>query len=113
MTIGRAKTAAKAAKVEKAQDKVTREKLKVLLEQYGRIAIYTYLVIWLAVLGGFIIAISAGLSVATKTGGAGVLLSAWLATKLTQPLRIAGTLAATPLVAAALKKWRKPSSTAP
>jgi hypothetical protein len=86
---------------------VTREKLKALLEEYGRVAIYTYLVIWLTVLAGFIIAISAGLDVSTKTGGAGVLLSAWLATKLTQPLRIAGTLAATPLVAAALKKWRK------
>jgi hypothetical protein len=92
---------------------VTREKLKLLLEDYGRIAIYTYLVIWLAVLAGFIVAISAGVEVATKTGGAGVLLSAWLATKLTQPLRIAGTLAATPLVAAGIKKWRKPSSTAP
>ena len=91
---------------------MTREKLKTLLEDYGRVAIYTYVVIWLTVLAGFIIAISAGFDVASKTGGAGVLLSAWVATKLTQPLRIAGTLAATPLIAAALKRWRKASSAA-
>ncbi len=88
---------------------MTREKLKTLLEEYGRVAIWTYLVIWLTVLAGFAIAISAGVSVSSTTGGAGVLLSAWLATKLTQPFRIAGTLAATPVVAALLKKWRKPA----
>lgn len=85
---------------------MTKEKLKTLLEEYGRVAIWTYLVIWLSVLAGFIIAISFGVSVSTSTGGAGVLLSAWLATKLTQPLRIAGTLAATPVVAGVIKKWR-------
>jgi hypothetical protein len=92
---------------------VTREKFKALLEEYGRVAIWTYLVIWLTVLAGFAVAISAGVSVSTSAGGAGVLLSAWLATKLTQPLRIAGTLAATPLVAAVLKKWRKPDADKP
>lgn len=90
--------------------RVTKEKLKTLLEEYGRVAIWTYLVIWLSVLAGFIIAISAGVSVSTSTGGAGVLLSAWLATKLTQPLRIAGTLAATPIIAGLIKKWRGPNA---
>jgi hypothetical protein len=85
---------------------VTKEKLKALLEEYGRVAIWTYLVIWLSVLAGFIIAISMGVSVSSSTGGAGVLISAWVATKLTQPLRIAGTLAATPIVAGVIKKWR-------
>ena len=85
---------------------MTREKLKGLLEEYGRVAMGTYLVIWLSVLAGFAIAISAGFSVGSAPGGVGVLGAAWIATKLTQPLRIAGTLAATPLVAAAIKKWR-------
>lgn len=88
---------------------VTRDKLKVLLEEYGRVAIWTYLVIWLTVLAGFAIAISAGFNPASATSGAGVLLSAWVATKLTQPFRIAGTLAATPVIAAVIKKWRKPA----
>lgn len=86
---------------------MTREKLRTLLEEYGRVAIWTYLVIWLTVLAGFALAISAGFSVSSAGGGAGVLGAAWLATKLTQPLRIAGTLALTPLVAAGLKKWRR------
>ncbi|RYZ09786.1 MAG: hypothetical protein EOO73_02580 [Myxococcales bacterium] len=92
---------------------MTREKLKALLEEYGRVAIWTYLVIWLTVLAGFAIAISAGMNVSTTTGGAGVLLSAWVATKLTQPLRIAGTLAATPVIASLLKKYRRPAAPSP
>lgn len=86
---------------------VTREKLKVLLEEYGRIAIGTYLVIWLAVLAGFAIAIASGFRTASTEGGAGVLLGAWLATKLTQPLRIGATLLLTPLVAAVIHRLRR------
>jgi hypothetical protein len=69
------------------------------------------LVIWLAVLAGFAVAISLGFRDAGMAEGAGVLLSAWVATKLTQPLRIAATLVLTPLVAAALHKWKRRSST--
>ena len=86
---------------------MTREKLKLLLEEYGRIVLWVYLVIWLVVLAGFAFAISAGFNVkSVSTSGLGVLGAAWLATKLTQPLRIAGTLALTPVVATVLKKWR-------
>lgn len=88
---------------------MTRDKLKVLLEEYGRIAIGTYLVIWLSVLAGFAIAIASGFRTESTSGGAGVLLGAWVATKLTQPLRIAATLALTPLVAAVLRKLRPPA----
>jgi len=88
---------------------VTREKLKLLLEEYGRLALWVYLTIWLLVLAGFAIAISAGFKTESAGADAGVLLSAWVATKLTQPLRIAATLALTPVVAALLKKWRKPA----
>ena len=85
---------------------MTREKLKKLLEEYGRLAIWIYVVIWLTVLAGSALAIVAGFSVKSGQGGLGVLGAAWLATKLTQPLRIGATLALTPVVAAALKKWR-------
>lgn len=88
--------------------RVTRDKLKALLQEYGRVALWTYFVIFALVLAGFAIAISAGFQPSSATGGAGLLLSAWLATKLTQPFRIAGTLVATPVIAALLKKWRKP-----
>jgi hypothetical protein len=86
---------------------VTRDKLKRLLEEYGRVAIWTYVVIWLIVLAGFAVAISAGFDVKSRQAGVGVLGAAWVATKLTQPLRIAGTLVLTPAIAALLKKWRR------
>ena len=86
---------------------MTRDKLKLLLEEYGRIVLWVYLGIWLVVLAGFALAISAGLNVkSASVSGLGVLGAAWLATKLTQPLRIAGTLVLTPVISAALKKWR-------
>jgi hypothetical protein len=58
------------------------------------------------VLAGFAIAISAGFDVKDGPAGIGVLGGAWVATKLTQPLRIGATLLLTPAVAALLKKWR-------
>lgn len=89
---------------------MTRAKLQDLLKEYGQVAVYTYLAIWLAVLAGFVIAIALGFHQNGAAEGAGVLLSAWIATKLTQPLRIAATLGLTPLVAAVLRKWKRPPS---
>jgi hypothetical protein len=89
---------------------MTRAKLKTLLEEYGRVAIWTYLVIWLSVLGGFVFAIATGFRASSGAVGLGVIGAAWVATKLTQPLRIAATLALTPVVATALKKWRPPQT---
>jgi hypothetical protein len=88
---------------------VTREKLKLLLEEYGRVAIVTYFAIFFLTLGGFALAITYGVKIESAQGGAGLLMASWLGTKLTQPLRIAATLALTPLVAAALRKRRKRS----
>ena len=93
---------------------MTRDKLEALLKEYGRSAFWTYLVIWLLVLAGFAIAIATGFRAANGVTGLKILGAAWIATKLTQPLRIAATLALTPVVAAALKKWRgKDRSTGP
>jgi len=85
---------------------VTKERLKALLAEYGRLALYTYLGLFALVLTGFAVAISAGFDVASAHGTLGVLGAAWLATKATQPLRIAATLALTPLVAMAINKLR-------
>ena len=87
---------------------MTREKLKTLFAEYGSIAIWTYVIMWLCVLVGFAVAIATGFRASNGAVGLGVIGAAWVATKLTQPLRIAATLALTPVVAAALKKWRRP-----
>lgn len=93
---------------------MTRQKLTALLEEYGQVAIYTYLVLWLLTWAAFAAAISLGVSVESAQGGAGLIGASWVATKLTQPLRIAATLALTPVVAALVKRLRgvKPAENA-
>jgi hypothetical protein len=76
-----------------------RQRLKDLLAEYGRIALVVYLAIFAATWSGFAIAIGAGFDVDSAAGGTGVIGAAWVATKLTQPLRIGATLLATPVVA--------------
>jgi hypothetical protein len=85
-----------------------RQRLKDLLAEYGRLAIYTYFVIFVVVLMGFAGAIHWGVRVESTVGKAGLWGAAWLATKVTQPLRILATVALTPLVAQVLKRRKKP-----
>ena len=73
------------------------ERMKGALAEYGSVALVVYLVLFGSVLAGFSVAISAA-------GGVGTLAAAYIATKLTQPLRILATLAITPLVAVGLKR---------
>jgi hypothetical protein len=89
---------------------VTKERLKALLAEYGRVALYTYLGLFVVVFAGFAVAIAAGVQVESAQGGAGVLGMAYLATKVTQPIRIAATIALTPLVASALARLRRTKS---
>lgn len=72
---------------------------KQLLAEYGRVAITVYLVIFAATLLGSWMAIRMGWRPAGAAGNAGTVAAAYLATKLTQPLRIAATVVLTPLVA--------------
>lgn len=89
-----------------------------LISEYGRVAVVIYFTIFAMVLAGFALAIQLGYSAALSeaTGDsattasavstAGTWGAAWVATKVTQPLRIAATIALTPLVARALP-WLK------
>ena len=86
------------------------ERFKALLAEYGRVALATYFGLFALVFAGFGLAIALGMHVTSAEGGAGVLGAAYVATKLTQPLRIAATLALTPLVARVVGKFRKPGT---
>ena len=88
-------------------------KLKKLVSEYGPVALGTYLAIFALVLGGFAVAISLGLHVQSAAGTAGVLGAAWVAAKVTQPLRIAATLVLTPIVAKVLSRFRAPPPARP
>lgn len=70
------------------------------MAQYGKIGVITYFAIFFATWGGFAAAIAAGVQVESTAGGAGLLGASYLATKVTQPLRIAATFALTPILAA-------------
>lgn len=74
-------------------------RLKALLETYGPVALGTYFTIFGLVLAGFAVAIHMGVRVESAEGTLGTLGAAYVATKLTQPLRILATLVLTPMIA--------------
>ncbi len=83
-----------------------KKRLETLFAEFGAIAITIYFTIFGLTLGSFAIALNAGLEVEGVAGGTGTLAAAWVATKLTQPLRIIATLVLTPLVAGIIHRIR-------
>ena len=81
-----------------------RKSTRELLAEYGAVALVVYLAIFALTLAGFVVAIRFGWAPRSAAGSAGVLAAAYVATKLTQPLRIAFTVALTPLVAKAYER---------
>ena len=84
-----------------------------LLTEYGTVAVIVYFAIFFAVLGGFWLAIRFGWRPSSAAGTAGTLAAAYIATKLTQPLRIAATLVVTPFVAKLYERLRGRQVVAP
>jgi len=85
-----------------------KQRIKDLVSEYGKIALGVYLVLFALVYVGFLIAIIAGFETGeSATGTVGAAAAAWLATKVTQPLRIGGSLILTPIVAKLLGRQRK------
>ena len=89
--------------------KRTKERWEQLQKAYGRVAIGTYLSLWAMVLIGYVVAIKIGVDVKGASGAGGVLFGAWVAAKVSQPVRIVLTLVLTPFIARCLK--RKPTTT--
>lgn len=69
------------------------------LQEYGTIGFVTYFVIFGLTVVGFYVAIKSGVEVDGVVGESSTWFAAWVATKLTQPIRIAIVLALTPFVA--------------
>jgi hypothetical protein len=80
------------------------------MNEYAGVALGTYLGIFVAVFCGFFAAMNAGLQVESATGSASLFAGAFIATKATQPLRIAATLVLTPLVARIVRPKKKSAS---
>ena len=77
-----------------------------VIAAYGRLAMITYFTIFALVLASFYFAIVSGVQPESSTESMGTLGAAWLATKLTQPLRIGATLVLTPIIGLLLKRIR-------
>jgi hypothetical protein len=77
-----------------------------LLAEYGTVALIVYFTIFFATLGGFWLAIRFGWRPSSTAGSVGTLAAAYIATKLTQPIRIGATLVVTPFVAKLYERVR-------
>ena len=84
-----------------------KKRLETLFAEYGAIAITIYLTIFVVTLSSFAIALRTGFEVDGVAGNSGTLAAAWVATKLTQPLRIIATVLLTPVVAGILHRFRR------
>ncbi|MGI9140095.1 MAG: hypothetical protein ACR2GJ_03180 [Gemmatimonadaceae bacterium] len=81
-------------------------KLKQLLADYGPVAATIYFTLFFGILIGFYFAISAGWAPKGVAGNVGAWTAAYVATKLTQPLRIGATVLLTPIVS---RLWQRKS----
>jgi hypothetical protein len=79
-------------------------KIQDLIDEYGKIALVIYLVLWAAVVLGTLTAIFLGYTGEKVSGIWAMFVASWVIAKVTQIPRIAATVALTPLVAA---WWRK------
>jgi hypothetical protein len=84
-----------------------KERLQQLVVEYGSLALWVYFGIFVIVLVGFAAAIGLGIDVESTAGTVGVWGAAYVATKLTLPLRILATLALTPVVVHVIRRSKR------
>ena len=77
-----------------------------LLTEYGTVAVVVYFAIFFAVLGGFWLGIRFGWRPQSAAGSVGAFTAAYIATKLTQPIRIGATIVVTPFIAKLYERLR-------
>lgn len=84
-----------------------KERLQEHLAEYGKLALIIFFSIFVLTYLSFYIAIKTGIDLGdSAAGSSGTFFAAWVATKLTMPFRIGGTLLLTPIVAAIIHKVR-------
>jgi len=81
-----------------------RKTLKNLLVEYGAVAVVVYMILFFVVWIGFWAAIRFGWQPTSTAANVGVWTAAYIATKFTQPLRIAATVVLTPFIARAYER---------
>lgn len=86
-----------------------KERFEALIAEYGKFVVSLYFGIFFLTWTGFAFAIQNGFEVESAGAGVGTWAAAYVATKLTQPIRIGATLVLTPIVARLFGR-RKPQS---
>lgn len=89
-----------------------RKTLKKILAEYGAIAVVIYLTVFFVVFVGAYFAIRLGWAPESVAGTAGAWTAAYIVTKITQPLRIAGTIVLTTFLGKLWDRRRKPETAA-
>lgn len=89
---------------QKVQKPSWQQKLKLLFEEFGGVAIGVYAVLWVGTLGGLYVAVSNGWKPESAAGQAGTFGAAYVVFRFTLPARIAATAVLTPLIARLLER---------
>lgn len=76
------------------------------MAQFGTMGIAIYLASFVLVFSGFLVAINAGWKTESTAGTAGVIGAAYVATRLTAPLRIGIALVLAPIATRLWNRWR-------
>jgi hypothetical protein len=84
----------------------SRDRMNALANEYGGVALGVYFTLFFGTWAGFTVAIARGFDGGSAAAGAGYIGGAYALTKLTQPVRIAATVALTPLVAKGIQRLR-------
>jgi hypothetical protein len=85
-----------------------KERLRGLFNRYGAVAVVVFVALSVAVLGSVWTAMQLGWRPDSAAGRAGTFGAAYVVYRLTLPLRIAGTMVLTPLVARLIERLRRP-----
>jgi hypothetical protein len=83
------------------------------MAEYGVVAVVLYFAIFFLVFGGVWVALRAGWNPSSAASNAGTVAAAYVITKLTLPIRIAATVALTPLIARFYERITGATPTAP
>jgi hypothetical protein len=85
--------------------------IKKILTEYGPVAAVVYLTLFTLVISGFMLAFQFGWRPESITARVGIFTAAYVATRLTQPLRIIATAAITPVAVRIWERFRARNGT--
>jgi hypothetical protein len=102
-----------ASEADPPKKRTLKERLKAQFEEYGKIALITYLALSLLTWTGFSIAIAIGFEPSSATGVLEVIGAGWAASKATMPIRILIVLAITPPIAALVTRRKRKAAREP